>query len=323
MLCLLCLSLVADTPPAKILFLGDSITFAGHYVDHVDHTLRLHAAEANQTAPEIIQIGLSSETVCGLTEPGHPFPRPNVHFRLSRALEQIEPDVVFVCYGMNDGIYQPLSEKRFACYRDGLRKLAREVLDHGAELVLLTPPPFDAKGRTDNGKPLVTAAEQQAGTVGLFEGYDDVLAKYAAFVLSLPSEEEFQDRSVSAIDLRTPMLQATAKGRESNPTFTLAADGIHPGQPGHLLMGEAILRGRQAPPTRPDLESDAGRRVRALVRQRNTLLRNAWLSHIGHQHPRDFGNQPIAEATAEAMALSEKISEQLQPVANPKPAPAL
>ncbi len=63
----------------RIVFLGDSITYAGHFVDVLDATLA-----ANGYSPEIINIGLPSETCCGLSEPDHPFPRPNVQTRIDR-----------------------------------------------------------------------------------------------------------------------------------------------------------------------------------------------------------------------------------------------
>ena len=52
----------------RILFLGDSNTYAGGYVDIVD--AYLHRALPDRNI-EIINIGLPSETVSGLTEPNH------------------------------------------------------------------------------------------------------------------------------------------------------------------------------------------------------------------------------------------------------------
>ena len=39
---------------------------------------------------EVFSLGLPSETCIGLSEPDHPWPRPNVHERLGRALERQE-----------------------------------------------------------------------------------------------------------------------------------------------------------------------------------------------------------------------------------------
>ena len=97
----------------RILFLGNSITWAGNYVNDVEAYLRVQYPKRQL---EFINVGLSSETVSGLSEPGHAggsFPRPDLHERLSRVLKQTKPDLVFACYGMNDGIYMPFDNERF------------------------------------------------------------------------------------------------------------------------------------------------------------------------------------------------------------------
>src|SRR3982751_2575490 len=82
----------------RILFLGDSITNAGMYVEYLDAYL---ATRFPDQRFELINLGLPSETVSGLSEPDHPYPRPDVHERLDRALAKTRPDVVVACYGMN------------------------------------------------------------------------------------------------------------------------------------------------------------------------------------------------------------------------------
>ena len=77
----------------KILFLGDSITDNGKYISYIQSYLLMHQPESRI---QIYNLGLTCETVCGLTEPGHPFPRPNVQDRLDRALITVQPDWVFL-----------------------------------------------------------------------------------------------------------------------------------------------------------------------------------------------------------------------------------
>src|SRR5579872_6429319 len=60
----------------RVVFLGDSITHAGGYVALIEAQLRL---QNPGHVPEIINLGLPSETCSGLSEPEHPFPRPDVH----------------------------------------------------------------------------------------------------------------------------------------------------------------------------------------------------------------------------------------------------
>ena len=72
-----------------------------------------------ELSPEVLNQGIPSETVSGLSEPGHlrhGFPRPDLHERLDRALKALKPDLIIACYGINCGIYQPFDEGRFAEY---------------------------------------------------------------------------------------------------------------------------------------------------------------------------------------------------------------
>src|SRR4028119_637531 len=68
----------------RILFLGNSITWAGNYVNDIEAYLRVQYPKRQL---EFINVGLSSETVSGLSEQGHAdgsFPRPDLHERLAR-----------------------------------------------------------------------------------------------------------------------------------------------------------------------------------------------------------------------------------------------
>ena len=144
-------------PDAKrILFLGDSITYDGKYVAYVETELRLRQPGRSW---DIVDCGLPSETVSGLSEDGHAggkFPRPDLHERLDRVLAQLKPDLVFACYGMNDGIYLPLSDERFQRFQDGMRRLRQKVEAGGAKIIHLTPAMFDPvpiRGQTGPGRP--------------------------------------------------------------------------------------------------------------------------------------------------------------------------
>ena len=81
----------------RVIFLGDSITYSGGYVDILEAAARVDHPER---APEFINLGLPSETVSGLSEPGHAggqFPRPTVHERLDRVLAKTKPDLIVAC----------------------------------------------------------------------------------------------------------------------------------------------------------------------------------------------------------------------------------
>jgi lysophospholipase L1-like esterase len=279
----------------RILFLGDSITAAGEYVYMIDMQLRL---QSTNPAPVIINAGLPSENVTGLSEPDHPFPRPNVHERLDRALSMFKPDVVVACYGMNDGIYYPFSEERFQKYQNGINQLIEKVHAANAKLVLLTPPPFDAAPLKAAGKLLPAGAEKYAW-FAVYEDYNEVIQKYGEWIL------EQKDRVEMVVDVYSPSMEFWTEQRKKDPTFTVAADGVHCNSTGHRTMAEAILKIWGITKW---VETTS--EMTQLSNQQGAVLHDAWLSHIGHKRPGTGAGLPLSEAEAKAA----EIEKQLQPL---------
>jgi lysophospholipase L1-like esterase len=139
----------------RVVFLGNSITYAGGYVTYIEAYCRLlYPAQSI----EFINVGLPSETVSGLSEEGHAdgkFPRPDLHERLARVLSLTKPDLVFASYGMNDGIYLPFDKDRFRKFQDGINWLHDEVSKTGAQIIHLTPPVYDELKGDKKGYALV------------------------------------------------------------------------------------------------------------------------------------------------------------------------
>ena len=163
----------------RVLIVGASITQQGDFVNFMEYYL-------NRLYPEqkfdIISIGLASETVSGLTEKQHPFPRPNLLNRLPQALALIKPQIVIACdYGLNDGIYHPESPERFQAFKKGVHQLITEVTSVSAELILLTPEPFDSL-------PVKSRLPANASDFAYFApyaGYDAVMKNYTKWELQL------------------------------------------------------------------------------------------------------------------------------------------
>lgn len=298
----------------RIVFLGDSITYAGHYVDQFEAFLALRFPEREFV---VIDCGLPSETVSGLSEPGHAggkFPRPDLHERLDRVLAKTKPDLVIACYGMNCGIYAPFSEERFAAYRAGIEKLRSKVTAAGAQIVHLTPPVFDAepiKAKTD---------PTGSDPTRMFTGYDDaVLSHYAEWLLSRRAD------GWRVVDLHRVMRSILDARRAADPGFAFAKDGVHPSEAAHWifsmeLVGElsgedrpaamALMNRLRDPAFAPDFMK--------LVRQRGRLLADAWLSETGHQRPGMKPGLQLAEAEAQAKELTERIRKQAAILAGSK-----
>jgi len=62
------LSFRAQAAPARVAILGDSITYDGRWATRVESALRFTPEFADA---EIVNFGLGSETVSGLSEPNH------------------------------------------------------------------------------------------------------------------------------------------------------------------------------------------------------------------------------------------------------------
>lgn len=275
----------------RLVVLGDSITYSGGYVTAI---AAYFATRHPGRAIEFLNVGLASETVSGLSEAGHAggkFPRPDLHERLGRVLAQTKPDLVLAGYGMNDGIYLPLEEERFARFRDGIGRLRTAVNASGAKLVHLTPPAFDDER---GGKP----------------GYGAVLARYAAWLL-----EQRKAAGWEVIDLNGPMRAYLTERRATDAAFFLAKDGIHPGELGHWLMAREILRHWGA----RDLESvgsvaemvsghPRGAELVTLVARRQNLWRDAWLTATGHTRPGVKAGLPLAEAKVQAAEIERALA---------------
>ncbi len=231
-------ALGADFPPGdgqRLVFLGDSITQQGLYVRYIDAYLLTRFPDRKV---EVINLGLSSETAAGTSEPDHPFPRPDVHDRLARALGLARPDLLALCYGMNDGIYAPLGDDRFAAYRSGIESVVEAARKAGATVVVATPPPFDPAPIRAKVRP---AGGSEYGYQHPFDGYDGVLTRYGEWLLSKRADGWL------IADIHGATLGFLAAVRAEDPGFTLAGDGVHPGPDGHWLIARAYLDAWQAP----------------------------------------------------------------------------
>ncbi len=219
----------------RILVLGDSITQNGQYVALAE--AYLWAAYPDRDI-DIINAGLSSETVSGITEPVHPNPRPNVHKRLAKVLESTKPDWVIVCYGMNDGIYHPESPQIVDAYRNGMQQLIDRVAERGAKLVLLTPPSFDVQAPPIQARLAEVTEDEPYGYRNPFREYDQTLERLGEVVQSLQSRSGVE----RVIDVHQVTDAYLKRVKAANPQYAYG-DGVHPPADGHLAMALGLLEG--------------------------------------------------------------------------------
>lgn len=279
----------------RILFLGNSITYSGKYITDIEAYFVTHYPNQHY---EFINVGLPSETVSGLSEPGHAgggFPRPDLHERLGRVLAQVKPDVVFACYGMNDGIYMPLDAARFGAFQAGIKRLHTVLETSGVKRIIhLTPPVHDDKA------------------LGL-NGYNLVLDKYTEWLLSQRDSLKWE-----VADIHTSMKRYLVTKRQTQRDFKLANDGVHPGDMGHWLMARATLehlgeKVRESPDVQSTLQvHPQGQEIYNIVSQRQAIMKDAWLNATGHKRPGMSPGLPIGDAILKYDQLENRLRATLK-----------
>ncbi|MEO8613650.1 MAG: SGNH/GDSL hydrolase family protein [Luteolibacter sp.] len=282
----------AGLPPKikRVVFLGDSITYLGQYTAYVEAYFKTRYPARTI---EFINVGLPSETVSGLSEPGHAggtFPRPDLKERLARVLAATKPDLVFACYGMNDGIYLPFDEKRFADFQTGMKHMHDAVKAANSEIIHLTPPFFD-------------------GTKTKNLAYQDTLDHYSKWLLDQRNQQHWV-----VFDVHGPMTDFINENREIDPNFVYAADGVHPNDLGHWIIAKQILLGLGAKDitnatTAQDMMTGVphGEEILKLVQRREDMLKDAWLTSTKHLRPGMKQGLPLPEAHEKAAEIEKEI----------------
>ncbi|SHG14760.1 Lysophospholipase L1 [Flavobacterium fluvii] len=278
----------------KIVFIGNSITYAGYYVSCIDAYLRLQYPERHF---EIINVGLPSETVSGLSEPDHArgkFPRPDLHERLARILSKLKPDLVFACYGMNDGIYLPFDNERFQKFQEGMQWMHEQVTKSGAPIIHITTPIYD----------------ERKGNA-----YANVLDIYTDWLIS-----QRYTNNWNVIDVHWPMKKYLEDQRLKDATFQFAADGIHPDNVGHFIIVKQILLnlGETKASTATNMQDlllgyKNGDSIFHLIEKEQAIKKDAYLTFTGHKRPGMNAGLPLPEAESQCADIEKQIQMLAKP----------
>ena len=182
---------------------------------------------------------------------------------------------------MNDGIYQPLEEKRFQAFKDGINHLLDSCQKAGVKrIILVTPPIYDTTVKA-----------------GEFD-YDSVLTAYAAWELTL------RRPGLEVVDLHTAMRAARAQRKE-----VFSRDRIHPGDEGHLLMARTILAGVGLQTPEEPLAKLKADPLFQQVDQLRKFRAVCWMAYIGYTREKTVPPTPLGDAEAQARLLQAKIDE--------------
>ncbi len=294
----------------RVVFLGDSITHAGQYAA----TLEVFYTDDPTNPPvEFFNLGLPSETVSGLSEPGHAggqFPRPELNERLDRVLALAKPDLVFAGYGMNDGIYYPFSEERFVRFKEGIQRLREKVLKTGAQIIHLTPSTFDPLPIKTRTLPAGLDAYPQP-----YEGYNTVLDRYSEWLLAQRSS------NWNVVDTHGAMNKFLIDRRKTDPMFTLAGDGVHLNDLGHWLIAREVLqylKGSEGISKSQNIGEylatvTNGKEIYSLVQKKQAVLRDSMLATAGHKRPGMSKGLPLEEARKQASEIGDEVRKLAKP----------
>jgi hypothetical protein len=203
---------------------------------------------------------------------------------------------VIACYGMNDGIYQPLNEERFQKFKDGINWLHEQVLESGAKIIHVTPPTYDAQ--TAHVNPFADGSD-----------YNTVLDQYSAWLV------DQRTNHWEVIDVHHPMNQFLIQHRDNSPRYALTQDGVHPGALGHWLIAREILLYLGAPAkidsadtieqTLPNGIPKSG--LLKTVTELDSVLRDAWLTETKYKRPGIAAGLPMPEAEDKEARLQAAI----------------
>jgi len=194
----------------RVVFYGDSITQQRLYTRYVQQYIYVRYPELDI---EFFNAGWGGDTAKG------------ANARLERDVLELDPTVVTLCFGMNDGRYRstdPAILKGFEAEMEGL--VARLALAN-VRVLVLSPGCVDSDRRPNLAK----------------SKYNDALAE-----LGRAAERVAKKHGCRYVDLRTPMLRVQTELKRANAEFTMIPDSVHPAPPGHLVMAHEILKGMGA-----------------------------------------------------------------------------
>jgi lysophospholipase L1-like esterase len=204
----------------RVTFFGDSITAQRYYTRDVQ--------DFAETRYPNLQVSYHNAGVPGDKVTGG-YAGDAVK-RVARDVQPFDPTVITVMLGMNDGDYVPPDPKIFAEYQSGYAKLLDllRAAAPSARITLVENTPYD---------------EITHGTE--FAGFMATTEQNAQATPALGQREH-----LPVIDDSTPVKELLARARAADPSFAslLVTDRIHPSEPLHWIMAEAVMKAWHADP---------------------------------------------------------------------------
>lgn len=199
-------------PGLRVAIVGDSITEQKLYSAAIEAYLLACMPQLQLT---FCQFGWSGERAAGFAA------------RMDNDLKDFKPDVVTLCYGMNDGGYRAYEPAIGKAYEGPLRDIVARVLKAGGSVIVGGPGVVDSKYFA------------RGNTPGIAKVYNDSLAQLSGIAKAIAAENGQPHANVHGA-----MLSAMDKAKAAlGPDYDVAGrDGVHPGPNGHILMAYAFLK---------------------------------------------------------------------------------
>ena len=208
-----------DNQPAKIVFLGDSITQQAE--DFEDGFISLIRQNLVQDKFELVGKGIGGNKVSDLLT------------RYKSDVIDLNPDIVFIYIGINDvwHKYDFGTGSDIDLYEKGLRTIISDIKSLGSKIVLCTPTVIG-----ENTGDFVLG--NQFKDVETMEKMNGDLDTFSEVVRKLSNEYETE-----LLDLRKIFMDYLAENNINNDAAgILTTDGVHLNERGNKLIADQMIR---------------------------------------------------------------------------------
>ena len=208
-----------DNQPAKIVFLGDSITQQAE--DFEDGFISLIRQNLVQDKFELVGKGIGGNKVSDLLT------------RYKSDVIDLNPDIVFIYIGINDvwHKYDFGTGSDIDLYEKGLRTIISDIKSLGSKIVLCTPTVIG-----ENTGDFVLG--NQFKDVETMEKMNGDLDTFSEVVRKLSNEYETE-----LLDLRKIFMDYLAENNINNDAAgILTTDGVHLNEQGNKLIADQMIR---------------------------------------------------------------------------------
>ncbi len=194
---------------AKLAVVGDSITEQKKYTSYIEMYLTVCRPDLKVKQ---FQFGWSGERINGFSG------------RMENDLQLFKPDVVTLCYGMNDAEYKAYSVSTGKFYERTMNSVVKKLKNAGTLVIVGSPGAVDTKCWKGKAGP---------------EVYNETLKQFSGLAGKVAAENE-----VPFADIHGPMMEAMQKAKkELGEDYDVCGkDGVHPSANGHLIMAQAFLK---------------------------------------------------------------------------------